>query len=47
MRIREAMLAYENNFVDKISKSAYESMDYALERIEKRVAGEDETAKKK
>ena len=40
VRIREAMLAYENNFVDKISKAAYDSMDYALERIEARVAGE-------
>ena len=40
VRIHEAMLAYENNFVDKISKATYESMDYALERIEKRIAGE-------
>ena len=40
VRIHEAMLAYENNFVDKISKATYESMAYALERIEKRVAGE-------
>ena len=47
VRIREAMLAYENNFVDKISKAAYDSMDYALERIEARVAGEDETTQKK
>ena len=47
VRIREAMLAYENNFVDKISKAAYDSMDYALERIEARVAGEDETKKDK
>ena len=40
VRIYEAMRAYENNFVDKISKATYESMEYALERIEKRVAGE-------
>ena len=42
VRIREAMLAYENNFVDKISKAAYDSMDYALTRIEARVTGADE-----
>ena len=40
VRIHEAMSAYDNNFVDKISKTTYESMVYALERIEKRVAGE-------
>ena len=38
VRIDEAMRAYENNFVDKISKTAYESMEYALTRIEQRVA---------
>ena len=39
VRIEEAMWAYENNFVDKISKSAYDSMDYALDRIDSRVSG--------
>lgn len=47
VRIEEAMLAYENNFVDKISKAAYDSMEYALKRITARVNGEDETANKK
>ena len=42
VRIHEAMRAYENNFVDKISKTAYESMEYALKRIDQRIA----TAKK-
>ena len=42
VRIDEAMRAYENNFVDKISKTAYESMEYALTRIEARVTGADE-----
>ena len=32
------MRAYENNFVDKISKTAYESMQYALTRIDQRIA---------
>jgi poly-gamma-glutamate synthesis protein (capsule biosynthesis protein) len=40
VRIREAMDAYNNNFVDKITKSAYESMEYAMKRIEERVATE-------
>lgn len=38
VRIDEAMRAYENNFVDKISKTAYESMEYALTRIDQRIA---------
>ena len=38
VRIDEAMRAYENNFVDKISKTAYESMQYALTRIDQRIA---------
>ena len=42
VRIDEAMMAFENNFVDKISKTAYGDMEYALERIEARVNGEDE-----
>ena len=40
VRIREAMEAYNNNFVDKITKSAYDSMDYAMKRIEERIAVE-------
>ena len=43
VRIDEAMRAYENNFVDKITKTAYDNMAYALERIEIRINGEEET----
>lgn len=39
VRIREAMGAYDANFVDKISASAYENMKYALTRISDRVRG--------
>ncbi len=41
VRIAEAMKAYEENYVDKVSESAYERMQKALERIEKRVTGAD------
>ena len=40
VRIQEAMLAYDTNFVDRITKEAYDSMKYSLERIEARVKGE-------
>ena len=40
VRIREAMLAYDNNFVDKITKDAYDDMDYSLKRIKARIKGE-------
>lgn len=45
--IESAMRAYEENFVDRITASAYASMENALERIEARVnpkkdTGEDE-----
>ncbi len=39
VRIREAMMAYENNYVDRITKETYDSMAYALERIDKRIKG--------
>lgn len=39
VRIQEAMLAYDANYMDKISASAYESMAYSLERIESRIKG--------
>ena len=39
VRIYEAMLAYENNYVDKITSTAYANMEYALTRIESRVSG--------
>ncbi len=40
MRIQEAIAAYENNFIQKVSKETYEAMVYALKRITARVAGE-------
>ena len=40
VRIREAMLAYDNNYVDKITKEAYDDMAYSLKRINARIKGE-------
>ena len=37
VRIEEAIAAYEVNFVDKVTQSAKEAMEYSLERIEARV----------
>ena len=37
VRIDEAIAAYEVNFVDKVTKSAKEAMEYSLERIEARL----------
>jgi len=37
VRIREAMKAYEDGFIDRISKETYDAMAYALERIEARI----------
>ena len=45
VRIRDTMAAYDVNFVDKVTKEAYESMDNSLERIEARIhpnAGESD-----
>ncbi len=39
VRIREAITAYENNFVDRVSPEVYEAMKNALKRIEARVNG--------
>lgn len=39
LRIHEAMYAYENNFVDSVSKACYDSMEHALSRIHDRVKG--------
>ena len=39
LRIHEAMYAYENNFVDSVSKACYDSMEHALGRINDRVKG--------
>ena len=40
VRIQEAMSAYENDYIGKISPEVYESMAYALKRIEARIKGE-------
>ena len=40
IRIREAMTAYENNFVDKVTKECYDAMAKALTRINERLKGE-------
>lgn len=42
VRIREAMERYEQHFVGSITQEAYEDMEYALKRIEKRVNPEEE-----
>jgi len=47
VRIDEAIAAYEVNFVDKVTKSAKESMEYSLERIEARLDPEAWEAKQK
>ena len=43
VRIREAMYAFQFNFVDKITAACNESMAYALQRIEARVTGIEPT----
>ena len=40
LRIREAMKAYEDGYLDKVSQTTYDAMAYALGRIEARVKGE-------
>ena len=45
VRISEAIDAYEVNFVDKVTTSAKESMEYSLERIEARLDPEAWEAK--
>ena len=42
VRIREAMERYELEFVGRITEETYGDMEYALERIEKRIAPESE-----
>jgi 2',3'-cyclic-nucleotide 2'-phosphodiesterase (5'-nucleotidase family) len=37
LRIREALLAYENRFVDRVSAATYEAMKSTLQTIESRV----------
>ena len=40
VRIKEAMAAYEANYIEKVSEANYNAMAYALERIEARIKGE-------
>ena len=47
LRIREAMEAYEGNFVDRITADAYAKMEKALTRIEERIQGKSQTTTKK
>ena len=46
VRINEAMAAYEGNYVDKISSTAYSQMEYSLTRIEARIRGKTEDTDK-
>ena len=39
VRTQEAMYAYENNYVDKVTADCYTAMKKSLERIESRVSG--------
>lgn len=40
LRIREAMMAYENQYIDSISKETYEAMKGALQQIDERINAE-------
>ena len=40
VRIAEAMIAYDNNYILRVQESTYNAMVYALERIEARTKGE-------
>lgn len=40
VRIAEAIQAYENGYIDRVSEQTYTAMKYALERIEARIQGE-------
>ena len=40
VRTKEAMYAYENNYVDKVTADCYTAMKKSLERIESRISGE-------
>ena len=39
VRIQEAVAAYENGFISRVSPETYDQMRYALQRIEARIAG--------
>ena len=40
VRIKEAMTAFENFYIDRVSQETYDAMAAALERIENRIKGE-------
>lgn len=40
VRIKEAMAAYEANYIERVSEASYNAMAYALERIDARIKGE-------
>ena len=40
VRLETAMDAYEDGYIDRITKESFDAMTYALERIEARIAGE-------
>ena len=40
VRISEAMKAFEDGYIDRVSQQSYDAMAYALERIQKRITGE-------
>ncbi len=37
MRLREAITAYENKYLDRVSESVYNDMKYALQRVDERI----------
>ena len=39
MRIREAMVAFEEKFINAVTEETYNKMKYALDRIEARING--------
>lgn len=39
VRIGQAMAAYEEGFIDHVTEQTYKAMEYALDRIDKRIAG--------
>jgi len=40
LRISEAIAAYEAGYIHRVSQEAYDAMQYALTRVESRIAGE-------
>lgn len=47
VRIKEAMYAYDKNYVDRVTADCYSQMSYSLKRITSRIKGEETAAKKK